>query len=498
MINLKIKIPKQPSWIKTFWIVAFLIFSFSCKKLVETPPPTDVVAQSNVYKIDATAIAVLNGIYASMNEAGQPFQGTRSVSLLSGLSSDEFTLYSGVTNTTLLSYFRNSLSATIGTGSDLWSPLYNFVFKSNSTIEGLAGATSLTPAIKQQLQGEAKFLRAFYYFYLVNLFGNLPLLTSTDQEVNSLLSRSSIDDVYQQIKIDLLEAKSLLTDSYLDGTLLNSSSERVRPTKWAASALLARAYLYNKEYLEAEQEATEVINKSTLFELEPINSVFLKNSKEAIWQLQPTAINFNTTDAKTLIIPARGPSAGVNPVFLSKALTNSFEPNDQRAFFGNWVDTTIYKASASKLDTVSYSYKYKLSLSDINITSTDNMQEYFMILRLGEQYLIRAEARALQNNMDGAKADLNKIRDRAGLGNTSANDMTNLLAAILHERQVELFGELGHRWFDLKRVDKIDEVMALETPKKFTANTWLSFQKLYPIAKGELSRAPNLDQNSGY
>jgi hypothetical protein len=114
-------------------------------------------------------------------------------------------------------------------------------------------------------------------------------------------------------------------------------------------------------------------------------------------------------------------------------------------------------------------------------------------LRLAEQYLIRGEARAHQNNVQGAQEDLNIIRSRAGLGATTANDESSLLAVIETERQVELFAEWGHRWFDLKRTGRADAVLSLEK-----APNWQSTDRLYPIPFEEIKINPSLTQNPGY
>jgi hypothetical protein len=154
-------------------------------------------------------------------------------------------------------------------------------------------------------------------------------------------------------------------------------------------------------------------------------------------------------------------------------------------------------------DTVYCPFKYKLNSSDPTITTstlTANMKEYFMVLRLGEQYLIRAEARAKLGNSGGAQSDLNSIRNRAGLANYSgATDQTSLVTAILNERRHELFSEWGNRWFDLKRTGNIDAVMSVVTPQKSKGTTsWQSFQQLYPIPITELQLAPNITQTNGY
>lgn len=490
----------------TALLIWLVLVQTSCKKWVEIPAPVYGLSESNVYSGNSTAIGVLSGFYNHMNNI-DIFQGNRSIALFAGLSSDELVLFDGVADNIYIHYYKNALSAIIApiSGSEHWSPLYHCVFKANAAIEGLNASTTLTPIIKQQLLGEAKFMRAFFYFYLVNLFGDVPLALTTDPQYNTLLARTPKDQVYQQIITDLKDAKLLLSSDYLSETLLSTTTDRVRPNKWAAAALLARVYLYSGDYVNAEAEATMVINNTSLYSLPVLNNTFLKNSLEAIWQLQPTDINFNTQDGRTFIIPPTGPIAGANnttnPVYVSNHLLTSFEPGDQRAVFGNWIDTTIYQVSATLWDTVAYPYKYKINTLDENInptTGTAFMTEYFMVLRLAEQYLIRAEARAQQNNISEAQSDLNAIRTRAGLANTTAGDKTSLLTAILHERQVELFSEWGHRWFDLKRTGHVEAVMSVITPLKATGAPWQSYQQWYPLPQSDLNTAPNLVQNTGY
>jgi len=115
-------------------------------------------------------------------------------------------------------------------------------------------------------------------------------------------------------------------------------------------------------------------------------------------------------------------------------------------------------------------------------------------MRLGELLLLRAEARAQQGNISGAAEDLDQIRIRAGLANTTASSKETMLDAILHERQVELFQE-GCRWEDLKRFGKADEVLS---SIDYKAQNYKPYMKLWPIPKNELIINPNLVQNEGY
>ena len=127
---------------------------------------------------------------------------------------------------------------------------------------------------------------------------------------------------------------------------------------------------------------------------------------------------------------------------------------------------------------------------------SDPVTEYYTVLRLAEQYLIRAEARAQQKiNLPGAISDLNLIRNRAGLDSLSPTlNQQQVMAAVAQERRVELFAEWGHRWLDLKRTGQISAVFNT-IPYK---SQYQPFQQLYPIPLGELQNDPNLRQNPGY
>ncbi len=477
-------------------IYASLLFAqASCRKLIEIDAPETSVNSENIYDSDATAISVLTAVYAKMSNSAfgseNPFTGVKSAAVLSGLSSDELTLFEGITNPDYKAYYLNALgfngsSATFG--SEYWKQFYNYIFLCNSALEGLNKSSALSPLVKQQLLGEAKFLRGYYYFYLVNLYGDVPLINTTDPIKNATFSRTATSEVYAQIIEDLKDAKAVLAETYLDGSLQNYSdiSERVRPTKWAAQAVLARVYLFIHDYPKAESEATEVINNTSLFGLTALNDAFLKNSNEAIWQLQPVMAGHNSEDGWVFILSETGPDydfSSPNPVYLNTHLLSSFESGDERRL--HWVDSVIVDT-----DTFYFPYKYK------SATEGDPVTEYQMMLRLGEQYLIRAEAKAQQDNLPGAIADLNAIRSRAGLSGSIATTKDEILTAIMHERQVELFTEAGHRWLDLKRTGTIDSIMPSVTDEK--GGSWQTTDKLYPLPVDDIQKNQNLIQNIRY
>jgi hypothetical protein len=472
--------------------ILLLLFCVSgCKKMLKLDQPYTSLNSVNAFEKDATATAVLTGIYMNMSNTsftgGGFFGGATSITALSlfpALSSDELATFAQA-NSTYLNYYHNSLTSQNTGTTDMWTVIYRTVFAANTAIEGLNSSTTLTPSVKQQLLGEAKFIRAFAYFYLVNLYGDVPLVLGTDPETNRLLPRSPKAQVYAQIISDLKEAQGLLNNLYVKGDILTTTAtERIRPNRWAATALLARAYLFQgTDYAKAEAEATTVINNTSLYDTVPLNQAFLKDSKEAIWQLQPVLSSpTNTQDARLFVLQAGAPNF-FYPVFLSSQQINSFEAGDKRKV--EWTGSII---------TSGITYYYANKYRDIGLTPT--ITEYLIVLRLSEQYLIRAEARARQNNISGAQADLNVIRKKAGLPNTTAATTTALLDAILHDRQVELFTEWGHRWFDLKRTGTVDAVMSVVTPQK--GGTWSTNWQLYPVPFTDMDRDPNLVQNPGY
>ena len=437
----------------------------SCKKYIQIAPPSNEATSAVVFSDEQSALSTVMGLYYQMSTNGLTiFDG--GMSIFAGLSADEF---SNTTVSTTYDPFSKNLippNETTTNLNRLWRWAYTVIYQTNAIIEGLAKSTALNQSFKDKLTAEAKFCRAFTYFYLVNLYGEVPLLTSTDFRITSVAPRSSTADIYQLIKTDLLFAENLLAASYPEGD--------IRPTRFTASALLARLYLFMGDWVNAEIKASLVINSNNYSLATDLGNVFLAGSSEAIWQLSHT--NFNTYEGFTFIPSA---SASSKPsLALTPALLNSFEPGDQRKT--KWTGSKTVSG-------VTYTYPLKYKIKNSSTVSEDNM-----VFRLAEQYLIRAEARAQQNNISGAQSDLNIIRNRAGLTGTSAIDQASLLLAIEQERRIELFAEWGHRWLDLKRWNQVNAVLGVIKP------TWNATAVLYPIPQAEINLNPFLTQNPGY
>ncbi|WP_448698150.1 RagB/SusD family nutrient uptake outer membrane protein [Mucilaginibacter sp. AW1-3] len=473
-------------------LILIVVVLGSCRKFVEIDTPSTQIATADVFKSSASATAAQTTIYANMSSG--IYYG---ITLPCALLSDELVNYSSPTSSNNFLYYTNSMAATQNLG--IWTAGYPNIYAANSIIEQLKNNTSIPANVSKQLTGESKFVRALWFFYLTNQYGDLPLVLTTDYRINGPISRTPQSDVYNQIIADLKDADNLLNNNYVDLSDTTVTTERVRPNKAAAEALLARVYLFTKQYANAEALSTQVINNS-LYKLCPnlsgsTNSVFLKNSSEAIWQLAtPIPSSSATTDGQLLFLNAV-PSTGTQRcTAINQFLLSAFEPNDKR--FSQWVG--LYTAP----NRTKYYFPYKYQSHDIS-TSAASPTEYLMVLRLSEQYLIRAEAEAYQGKISNALADLNLIRNRAGLPNyAGAQDQASLLAAILHERQVELFTEWGHRWFDLIRTNTINSVMGspgnVYSSKLGTPGSWNPQWQLFPVPSTEIIADPNLSQNPGY
>ena len=450
------------------FLCSFIIVS--CKKFIDTDPPTDQLTTVSVFSNDQSANAAMAGVYSEITKFNN-YIGHGAMSVYPGLSADEITR--NFINPGEDAYTNNAIPVnSFALLNNIWQKGYYHIYQSNLILENLALSNKISTELKNQLTGEAKFMRAFFHFYLVNLFGPIPLVTTSDYRINATLSRSDTDLVYQQIISDLTDAQNLLTSNY-------PTTERVRINKWAATALLARVYLYHKEWVHAESQASLVIN-SGMYQLTNLNNIFLPNSSEAILQFIPAISQIWNSSEGFSFLPS---SNTVKPSYkLTSFLLNAFSANDQRKALwinSNTVGGVLYY----------YPYKYKTK----SVAAGAPKTEYNMVLRLAEQYLIRAEARAQQNMIAGAQSDLDTIRQRAGLATTTANDKASMLQAIENERQVELFCEWGHRWFDLKRTGRINIVLGVEK-----ASNWQSTDILYPIPQNEILKNPALTQNPGY
>jgi starch-binding outer membrane protein, SusD/RagB family len=480
-----------------FAYIGLVQFLTGCKKLVEVDAPPTSTSSVTAFNNDFTASAVLTGIYAQLSD--RYFGGgLLSTSIITDLYVDNLMLYAPDDNSSNSVIFKNNLEPQYLVAGDAqyWRPTYNLLFTINDAISRLENNSDLNFVVRDRLNGEAHFLRAFCYFYLTNIYGEVPLVLNTDPEANSHISRASINEIYNQIESDLEIASQLLDNNYVASDVTVLTDQRTRPNLATVNALQARVYLYEKKYVLAESAASKTINQGETYSLLDVNSVFLKNSKETLWALQPVSSVWATREGSVFILPQTGPDGFTFPYYTSKSLNDEFEAGDNRK--SNWLGSINVNSNIFY-----YPVKYKIQATG----GSTNYEEYTVVFRLAEQYLIRAEARNEQGNTIGATEDLNTIRLRAR--STISDDIPNplpdisitltqeqLRPIILKERRVELFTEGGHRFFDLKRTGTIDNVM-LEA-EEFKHGSWESFKSLFPVPTSDILLNSSLIQNTGY
>ncbi|MCF6406834.1 RagB/SusD family nutrient uptake outer membrane protein [Chitinophaga filiformis] len=460
-------------------LLALSLLFTGCKKYLDNGQlPAGTIGGSDAYISDNSISAIVTGSLAALNGAGPD-----AFPALTGLYADELAPMPNTSaNNTIKMCYADAISpATV----NYWSSTYSKIYALNLAIEGI-NATNARLYFKNQWLGECYFLRAFNYYYLTNLYGDVALALTSDFNVTNKLSRAPQRDVYQQIISDLKTATSLLSATYKNGYGA-VTSDRARPNLRAAQALLAKMYLATGEWQQAADMADAVIADNSTYKLVQLADVFLKNSQETIWSM--AKINDEkTTEFETYnnSMPATVTTDPVSTYLVQVQLTpdllNSFEPGDAR--YTNWVRSTTY-TGITPAATYYFPDKYK---------SIANGVERSMILRLADVYLVRAEARVAMKDLNGAKEDINVIRNRAGLPNTTASTETGLLAAIAQERRVELFTEMGNRFFDLRRTGKLDATMLAAKG----SNVWAAYKQFWPIPPTEITYNPNLTQTFGY
>jgi hypothetical protein len=360
---------------------------------------------------------------------------------------------------------QNQLSADNVLITEAWTQMYQAVNASNNLLAAVPGINDplLPTAEKNQLLGEAYFLRALVYFDLGRGWGGVPLvLTPTRTKENGQgLRRSTLNQTYDQVLADLAQAETLLPDA----------ATRNRAVKASARALRARLHLYRQQWALAESYTSQVIASPNYRLVTPYRAFstapFL--SSESVLEL-----TFSNADANTMwnnwFPSALGGQFNFQPVPAAIAALNDPAVGGSRSAL---LASTVIGGA-----TVTYGNLYSRSAQ---------RDDPSYVLRLAEQYLIRAEARARQGRLSEAVADLNAVRTRAGLAGTDAVTAEQLLLAIENERKIEFAFE-ADRWFDLVRTGRAGTVLGVTDQRRW----------LFPIPFNDLVADPDLVQNPGY
>src|SRR5690554_6169692 len=388
-MNILIRFCENRSFIRIirFALLAFMgVMLSNCERALEPEFPDFLLSNEAVFEDASTIEAAMAAIYAGLRDNSPVMGGTNGMSVRLGLYSDELQYYSD-SSVNDNAFFNHSVLPNNNAVFDFWNNSYVLIFNVNAMIEGLENSP-LPDADKESFLGEALFLRAYLHFYLAQFFGDIPYIQTTDYTLNASVSRMPLTEIYEKMRHDLTEAKALLTD-------VDNSGERLRVTKGAASAFLARLYLYSEQWEKAFDESNSVINSGIYVWQSKLNDVFLKESTCTIWQLKPELDGYPTKEGQTFIF-----DFGPPPLYaLTSEFMMDFEEGDMRK------DAWTRKIS-NGTETWFHSYKYKQNMYGISSS------EYSILFRLAEQYLIRAEASLHIGNVQEAKEDLNTIRHR--------------------------------------------------------------------------------------
>jgi starch-binding outer membrane protein, SusD/RagB family len=377
--------------------------------------------------------------------------------------------------------------------NDFWKLNYQGITQCNTVIEKVP-AIDMDQALKNRVLGEATFLRAYYYFQLTQVFGNVPLLVKITPPDELKVPATNKQVIYAQIIADCDFAASVLPSSYI-------GKDVGRATKGAALALAAKTHLYQKNW-EGVLTYTNNIKALNVYALMPDYQDNFReetqNNQESVWEIQHTNLELGVGNSLNQWWRSKKLVDGYGFCEVTQAYFDAFEPGDPRQkftiasnnepYFG-----VVYKNSFSS---TKHSPRKYLQIDSTATQVADGDLNYTAI-RYAEVLLWEAEALAELGRVAEAQAPLEQVRARARLQATdpatalpviTTTDQAAMIAAVRHERSVELGFEL-HRFFDLVRWGLADQVLP-----DFEAGK----HEVFPIPQTELDLNRALQQNAGY
>jgi hypothetical protein len=519
------------------YILTALIFSLtftSCKKFLKEEPES-IITEDTFFKTQNDAIYAVNSIYYLLNSGGSSVQTPYNTLFNTGMdmATDDVDPGPGATNPDVRSLSVLGHSSSNLRVYELWQQHYAAIKKANVALARIPDI-DFDATLKARLLGEAKFLRALYYFNVVRLWGDAPLVLDYNPTAvtasDYAIEKSPASLVYSQIEKDLREAAEVLPNTY-------TAPNVGRATKGAAIALLSKVYLTRASfplnqttyYQLAAQKALEAISPADggtgafNYALQSnYANVFLpafKNNSEHIFSAQfksnSQAQGNNQNPRSIYTLPAKAGLTGIYADmvrFYKKGADNYFsiyklyDAADKRkrvSFVTHFTGPNDGIAYALKIANPAFpndSTPFFNKSWDPNSTAvTSESAANVAIIRYSELLLIHAEAENEANGPTAAAyASINKVRSRAGLPDLAGLSKDQFREAVYLERRLELVFEY-QRWFDLIREkDAAGSSIFVKSLVEVGKNNAQDFQRLYPIPLSELGVNPKIRQNPGW
>jgi starch-binding outer membrane protein, SusD/RagB family len=461
---------------KLFYIAALTSVMMSCSILEEEP--NSFISPSNYYNTKSDALAALTAAYAPLSVNGFV---SRNFVILGEITTDNmFPLANNNDRVQLDMYVQTPQNGIL---RETWQNFFAGITRCNVVINRVP-QIEMDVALRDRIVAEATFLRGFYYFQLVQYFGELPLITSETASLDQVTypERVSVDEVYQQIISDFKAAETVLPVTY-------TGPDNGRATQGAAKAFLAKVYLTTKQYQLAADKAAELMAPPFTY---------------GLWESYADVFKISNEFGKEYIFDvsyvggASGGQGGALIAFFAQENNSvqgrgfgSFKPTEEMINSFNPADLRFPVFFTLGTDNKYYCNKWVDPTSTTANTSGNN----YPLMRYADVVLMFAEA----YNKVNAPADnnpayqaVNSIRARAGLPALSGLTQDELHNAILNERRLELCFE-GHRWFDLVRTDTFLPTLQ---GKGYAAGPE---DMLMPVPQFEVDLNKNLlPQNPGY
>ncbi len=483
-----------------FYFIAIVFAVCSCEDFI-TLQPEDTINEGIFFKTSGDFETALIGVYSGL----QSLHGGSNLMYISELMSDNHTIWWTSPTNNEMECNEAGITTTNGFVNSVWTVCYQGISRCNNILVRVDGA-DFSDDLKDQFKGEALFLRGYFYFYLVRLFGDVPLITIAFRSPNAIseydMTKTPLNEVYQQITKDLKAADSLLIDVDLD--------DKSRASSGAAKTVLGKVYLTRKDYLLASNVLNEVMGMgySLVADYGQMFSAGNNQLAESIFEVNFLSGNIGEGNSySTIFNPGifnmdifPGGMVGHGSIVPTRDLANAYEQNDLR----RW----------SILDSIKLldgTYQKDLGARkfvDFTVGISGDGGVNFTALRYADVLLMKAEAlNEIGYVADGEAFDLlNDIRTRAELPDKTSDNLVDSLRianqaefrlAMEKERRIEFVYE-QQRWFDLVRTGRAVTVINDYFANSGMAFTLSSTEVLMPIPQGEIDVAPELIQNDGY